>query len=350
MPSRQASAAELELARQLPPALNYSGKREPSPGTHLAEIQRSRLLAATVSVVEQYGYSDVTVTHITHRARISRRTFYELFKNREECLAAMLEHALELISAEIASTPLDGLPWRGRVRGGLEAILCFFDREPALARVCVVQTLRGEESVLARREEVLTGLARVVEEGRNEGARAKSLPPLTAEGLVGAAHAIVYARLLKKDQGPLTELLGDLMGMIVLPYLGPEASRREQDQPAPAPQTAPTNAPHPASDSGRIDSNPLEGIPMRVTYRTALVLQHIAERPGISNREVAGLAGISDQGQMSKLLTRLQRLGLIFNTGEGHTKGEPNAWTLTPTGWQVARSIPVPIRGHVAVA
>jgi chromosome segregation and condensation protein ScpB len=78
---------------------------------------------------------------------------------------------------------------------------------------------------------------------------------------------------------------------------------------------------------------------MRVTYRTAVVLERIAEQPGISNRQVADQAGIADQGQMSKLLSRLQRLGLIANTGQGHTKGEPNAWTLTPTGLQVAQNI-----------
>ena len=55
--------------------------------------------------------------------------------------------------------------------------------------------------------------------------------PLTAEGLVGAAFGIVYARLLKGQREPLTELLGELMGMIVLPYLGSAAARREQDAP-----------------------------------------------------------------------------------------------------------------------
>jgi DNA-binding MarR family transcriptional regulator len=81
---------------------------------------------------------------------------------------------------------------------------------------------------------------------------------------------------------------------------------------------------------------------MRITYRTARVLGCIAAAPGISNRAVAGQAGISDQGQVSKLLARLERLGLLVNTSDGHAKGEPNAWGLTPRGKQLARSI----RGH----
>lgn len=60
---------------------------------------------------------------------------------------------------------------------------------------------------------------------------------------------------------------------------------------------------------------------MRLTHRTVRVLMVIAERPGASNREVAERSGISDQGQISKLLTRLARLKLVENTGEGRNAG-----------------------------
>ncbi len=46
----------------------------------------------------------------------------------------------------------------------------------------------------------------------------------------------------------------------------------------------------------------------------------------------ARAAGIVDQGQISKLLTRLQRLGLVENRGGGAARGAPNAWTLTGRG------------------
>ena len=306
--------------------------------TQLAEIQRARLIAGAVSVIDELGYARTTVGHITAHSRVSRRTFYELFTNREECLMAVLEHTLGLVNRELAAVDRDALPWRERVRLGLATILMFFDREPALARVCLIQALRGGPQVLERREEILAGLAAVIDAGRLEGARGGECTPLTAEGLVGAAVAIVYARLLRRDSRPLTDLLGELMGMIVLPYLGPAAARREQARPAPTVARAGTaglestpRAPH-AED-------PLRGVPMRLTYRTALVLQGIAEHPTASNRTVADYAGVVDQGQISKLLARLERVGLLANTGQGHAKGEPNAWTLTVRGEQVVQSI-----------
>jgi DNA-binding MarR family transcriptional regulator len=80
---------------------------------------------------------------------------------------------------------------------------------------------------------------------------------------------------------------------------------------------------------------------MRLTYRTARVLECIAEAPLASNRTIADHAGIADPGQISKLLRRLERLGLMVNTGGGHQSGEPNAWKLTPLGGEVARRLSV---------
>ncbi len=312
-------------------------------GTQLEEIQRSRLMAGAVDAIEELGYAQTTVAHITARARVSRRTFYELFANREECLQAVLEDVAVLVGAELAAAGLDGLGWRERVRTGLWRMLAFFDREPVLARVCVVQALCAGPRVLRRREEILSQLAGAVDEGRLEGPRGERCSPLVAEGLVGAAAAIVHARLFRGEHEPLTGLLGELMGMIVLPYLGPAAARREQARPLPAPLDTLRRE---RTRDARGVRDPLEGVQMRLTYRTARVLEGVAELGGRgsspSNRMVAEHAGITDPGQISKLLARLERLGLLANaTGEGHAKGEPNAWTLTPRGRQVVQGIRV---------
>jgi hypothetical protein len=76
-----------------------------------------------------------------------------------------------------------------------------------------------------------------------------------------------------------------------------------------------------------------------MTYRTGRVLAAIAELGGRgsdpSNREVADAAGVLDEGQISKLLKRLEGLGLIENTGEGQPMGKANAWRLTAWGVEV---------------
>ncbi len=317
------------------------------------EIQRSRLLAGALRAIDEVGYPGATVTQITSRARVSRRTFYELFADREACLLALIDECVEMLERELADAGLAGRSWRERVRGGLALILSFLDREPALARVCVLQAQRGGPLVLERRREILGRLVAALDEGRREaGPRTGDCTPLTAEGLVGAAFWIVSGRLAERerererdaqhsrgDSQPLSALLGQLTSMIVLPYLGAAAARREQARSTSKAPPAPRSVPAPTV----LERDPLQEVPMRLTYRTARVLQAIAQRPGISNREIAQLAGIHDQGQISKLLARLQRLGLTANTGTGHLKGEPNAWKLTVLGEQLAQRISMSI-------
>jgi AcrR family transcriptional regulator len=308
-----------------------------TPRVQVEEIQRSRLLAAAALVIDEDGYEQTSVQRIAERARVSRRTFYELFLNREECLVALLDEAAERVQRELEAAGLEGLAWRERVRGGLWVILSFLEREPVLARICVVQSPHAGPEGLERRERLLARLAAVLDEGRREGPRGGECTLVTAEGLVGGALGVVYARLRGGDERPLTGLLDELMGMIALQYLGPRAARREQRRPAPAVRSAPQGE----RASLGVEKDPLDEVEMRLTYRTARVLACIAERPGASNRAVGERAGVSDPGQISKLLWRLERLSLAINTGGGHQSGGPNAWELTLLGKQVAQRLRV---------
>jgi hypothetical protein len=126
------------------------------------------------------------------------------------------------------------------------------------------------------------------------------------------------------------ELVNPLMSMIVLPYLGSAAAGWELDRPVPrAERTSASNG----------ASNPLRELDMRLTYRTVRVLLAVAANPGASNRMVADGAGVEDQGQISKLLSRLEKLGLVSNTGLGPGRGAPNAWTLTRQGEEVSSAL-----------
>jgi AcrR family transcriptional regulator/DNA-binding MarR family transcriptional regulator len=299
-------------------------------------MQRARLLNAVVLAVDELGWSDVTVADITGRARVSRRTFYDVFANREECLLAVLNDATERIERDLVAATVDASCWVERVRKGLWEILCSLDRDPVLARVWVVESGRGTQRVLEARQALLARLTSAIAAG--DRARAGQVPSLVAEGLVGAAVAIVYKRLLQREPAPLRDLQGELMAMIVLPYLGSVAASRECKRSAPEPgRHVDVGLSRHAASTGQEDA--LRGVPMRLTYRTARVLSAIAQAPGASNRLVAERAGVCDQGQVSKLLARLRRIGLLENAGDGQTKGEQNAWHLSPLGERVTEQI-----------
>lgn len=309
------------------------------PRAHVGEIQRMRILSAMGEVASEMGAGAVTVAHVVARAGVSRRTFYDLFADREECFLAAFEEAIGRGGALVVEAYEGEQTWREGIRAGLWALLRWLDEDPATARLCIVESLAAGPRVLERRAVVLRALVQAIDGGRNaQGARgggarrkAATLPPLTAEGVVGAVLSVIHTRLCAPEPQPVTGLLGELMGVVVLPYLGRAAAEKELNRPAPQIQT-PT---HPVS------RDPLDGLEMRITYRTVRVLMTIAEHPDASNRLVASEAGIGDQGQVSKLLARLEHLGLVHNRGIGPVKGAPNAWQLTARGRHVEQAIRV---------
>ncbi len=309
---------------------------EGAPRTRVTEVQRARLLVAAADTVAELGYPGLTVARVIRRAGVSRRTFYDAFEDREDCFVALFDQGVERVEAAVVPAYLAEARWREGIRSGLAALLVLLDSEPALKTLVISDALGVGHRALEHRARGLAHAIEAVDRGRDDAPSARPPPPLTAEGVVGAVFAVLHARTIEDPPRPLLPLLGQLMSLIVLPYLGPAAAVRELARPAPRRRARP---PAPVRGKNNSSSNPLEGLHMRLTYRTLRVLSAIAATPGASNRQAALRSGISDQGQISKLLARLQRLGLIENTGPGAPKGAPNAWTLTARGREIEQAL-----------
>ena len=315
---------------------------EATAGKRMVEIQRGRILSAMVEVCAEYGAANVTVAHVVERAGVSRRTFYELYRDREECFLATFDDGIGRASRYVLEGYDPDARWVARLRLVLTRLLAFLEVEPGVGQLLIVGSLGAGPAALERRAGAIARIASFVQEGSAE-AKAAVAPPLAAEGIVGGVLSVLHARLLDKlapngyldgspldrEQASLLELTGPLMSMIVLPYLGPAVARRELARLAPRP---PARHELPPAD-------PLRYVHMRLTYRTTRVLAAIGAHPGSSNREVGMAAEMRDQGQVSKMLTRLAKLGLIENLPEGLARGSANAWALTAKGREIERAI-----------
>jgi AcrR family transcriptional regulator len=306
-------------------------------GVYVSELQRTRLLDATFAVVAEQGYPRLTVRRVCGRAGVSNKTFYDLFSDREDCFLAAFEQAIEELTAAVAPAFAGEREWTARIRAGLGALLACLDSAPGLRQIVFVEALGAGSRVLRRRAQVLQNLGRIIDEGRGGVKAGRELPPLTAEGLVGAGFGVIYGRLIEQPEGSLSGLLGPLMATIVLPYRGHAAAARELARPASPVLVGATKRVR-GGASARPARERTADLDFRLTVRTQMVLTAVAQLSergsDPSNREVANAAGIADPGQTSKLLARLEGLGLLHNTG-GQTQGVPNAWQLTSQGRQI---------------
>jgi AcrR family transcriptional regulator len=331
----------------------------------VVEIQRARILGALVEVVLELGAGSVSVADVVSRSGVSRRTFYEIFSDREDCFLAAFDDAVARVAGVVVHAFEGEGSWVEGVRAGLGELLGVFDEDPGLGRLLVVESLAVGPRVLERRAEVLAGLIAAVDRGRSQARKGPEPPALTAEGVVGGVCSILYARLLGvpvpvastsagpggrgvgvsvardggESFGSLVSLTSSLVAMVVLPFLGHVAAQRELERPVP---------PARVRVGVRGGGDVFRDLGMRLTYRTLRVLDAIATHPGASNKVLGEVAGINDQGQISKLLWRLQGLRLIDNVTGVSGQGGPNAWRLTEQGQMIHGRLESP-RGSVGL-
>jgi AcrR family transcriptional regulator len=200
-------------ARRLPPDL-------------IRAIQRERLIVAMLSAAADLGYLETNVQDVIDRAGVSRPTFYEHFSNKEDCFLAAFDTSAERLRKKVFTAARKGGDvWHERVRLGLEAVLRFAIREPATARMMVVEARAASATAVKRRVELMDEFAECLQsDAKKLLPAARARPSVTATGIVGGVESLLYSRLCKQEYEQLESLLPSLMYFVVLPYEGHEAA------------------------------------------------------------------------------------------------------------------------------
>jgi AcrR family transcriptional regulator len=189
--------------------------------------QRERLLDAAVAAVADDGYADLTVRDLIDRAGVSRRTFYQLFDDKIECIMAAHERAFDRLSVEIVASCRRQRAWADRVAAAIAAALAFAVDSPREAQLVVIACHTASDPKLASRghaaHEMLADLLRA---GREQAEVEHTPPELTEQAVVGAAMAVVGGRLLEGDISGLPQLAPELVQIILTPYLGGDEALR----------------------------------------------------------------------------------------------------------------------------
>ena len=177
-------------------------------GLSRAEVvasQRSRLLQAMVEVVGERGYADTNVREVIERAGVSRKTFYELFPTRDDCLLAVYDEAAQCLRGVVQHAYENGVTPQEQIDAALSVMLEWADTEPDVARVCMLEVPTSGLAGQRRLTATLSWLSSVMADVLGD----LDVPEVLPELIVGGMHQMIVHRLIN-DPADLTALGADL--------------------------------------------------------------------------------------------------------------------------------------------
>jgi AcrR family transcriptional regulator len=206
-----------------------SGPDRLPPGRHglsrelVAENQRERLLNGVVEAVAEHGFNATTIGRITDAAKISRRTFYEYFRGKEDCFLAAYAMIDEHVRGAMLAAAAPTEPWPEQVRARLAALLEVLGRDLAVARFYLTEPLAAGGEIAARYRDAMQLLAETI---RPESTLSEMDVEVRDQALMGGIATLIARRLNAGEPDRLRELLPDLVELALSPYLGREEARR----------------------------------------------------------------------------------------------------------------------------
>jgi AcrR family transcriptional regulator len=311
----------------LVPAVSEGAQADGRRGTRRAGFagvlptQRDRLVAAMGELVAELGGTAIGVHHVCQRAGVSRRTFYELYVDRDACLHDTLAEAQGRLLGCVADAVLAvGPEWEDRAVAAMRELVGTLCADHVLGHLCVVAPLAtGREGVALRG-------ATIDEIGRLLGD-----PPSIAvptDQILAAALGGVWELVARELVDGRAH--GDLAAPAIYTLLAPFVGRRRAVVRASA-------LGHPATFVARWTPSDVrtEDLGLLVTELTRQTLEYLNRHPDATNIAVARAVDVRHESQMSRHLARLRRAGIV----QCRKDGRNNAWRLTARGEEAVRSV-----------
>jgi AcrR family transcriptional regulator len=197
------------------------------PGTVAREQsrqrQRLRLALAMIECVSKDGYGATRVADVIAQAGVSRKTFYEHFANKQDCLLA----TYDLISneamrhVEVAYREAQG--WPGRVESAIGALFEAALANPGALRLSLIEIAAVGPAGIERRERSLERFENVIRDGLELAPGGGVVSDVTLKALVGGLSRVLYRRVARIDDEELRALVPDLAKWATSYYPTPAA-------------------------------------------------------------------------------------------------------------------------------
>lgn len=175
------------------------------PRDQVVASQRNRILNAVAAAMAENGYSRTSVAVILKAAGVSRETFYQQFRSKEDCFEAAYERALQQLLARLTEVRAAGaeLGLEARISWIFDVYLRQLADDPDGARLFLVEVYAVGSAAIARRIELQQRFVDLLIDML--GARSAA-QRFACQSLVAATSAMVTGRIA----------VGDIDGLLAL--------------------------------------------------------------------------------------------------------------------------------------
>jgi AcrR family transcriptional regulator len=200
------------------------------PEPLVEDSQRERILTSMARACAIKGFRTVTVADIVEPAGVSRATFYELFKDKDDCLQAAMEVSIADAMGRFVGVYSPDAPWATMVRECAAAFLALLASRPTFARLALVEApATGGRSfeLYAAGKRVLQAL---LDRGREGAVEERGIPSSAGRGALAGAESLIVGQIIAGNTRRLSELLLDVVYILTVPYLGQAEALRQSEE------------------------------------------------------------------------------------------------------------------------
>lgn len=195
------------------------------PRELIVENQRARLVSSMIEAVAELGYGKATIAKVIKLAKISRRTFYETFTDKEDCYRAAYEASFEFLHERtLAAVEAEG--WPGSVSGGLEALLESLAAHPKLATFVLISPAGVDDAAASRHHLAMRELVEILVSKAPAAGSAGVATATQVEALAGGFSRLTAMKVGAGKSDELPALLPDLVELFLRPFTGSEEAIR----------------------------------------------------------------------------------------------------------------------------
>lgn len=174
---------------------------------------RQRLLDALAIVVIRDGFVGAKIQDVVKEARVSLRTFYAEFPNKEACFLALYQQQTEAILGLIGDDLDFSRPWKDVMRVGFERYFNVLLLYPRMTHAVTIELATLSQEAREVRQGTLDQyvdlIIDLVERGRqaNPDIPSRSLTPLMVRAIMGGVIELVFNSVVRDELDRLPELI-----------------------------------------------------------------------------------------------------------------------------------------------